>query len=409
MTMITLLGAVLCLGCGVIAGAVGRERSSDAGLERVSPVLTARHGTVSVERETYLMGTLLGAEVQAADRTAGLAAIERAFSRIRRLEDLLSTWRADTELSRLNKALVGEPVRASAELLGLLREARRWRDETGGTFDPGLGSLIDAWDMRGKGRRPSPDELERARAASGLDLFELDAARGTLRRTREASWIDSGAFGKGAALRSAREVLLGLGIRSALLDFGGQVLAIGAPEDGRDWSVAVAHPSRRQQPAAVIRLADASASTSGQSERAVQVDGCRLGHILDPRSGLPVPAWGSVTVVATDPLAADALSTALFVLGPEAALRWSRDRDEFGVLVLVETGGRLEAGWNEALAARGVELAPGVARLAAGHGRETDGPRSAAPSAPSCALPEAPFARGSHPLRADPPTAKEQG
>jgi FAD:protein FMN transferase len=407
--MISILGAVLFLWSGLIGSAAGREPSSQAGGTPVAASVAVRQGTVSVERETYLMGTLLRAEVQAADRAAGLAAIERAFARIAHLEDLLSTWREDAELSRLNRAPVGEPVPASAEILDLLREARRWRDETGGAFDPGLGALVDAWDMRGAGRRPSRAELASARAASGLDLFELDAARGTVRRAREASWIDSGAFGKGAGLRSARDVLLGLGIRSALLDFGGQVLAIGGSQGGSDWSAAVAHPSRRQQPVAAIRLADASASTSGQSERAVEVDGCRLGHILDPRSGLPVPAWGSVTVVAADPLAADALSTALFVLGSEAALRWARERDDVGVLVLVETADGLKAGWNGALAARGIELAPGVARLAALNDPGTSNAEGTFPAAPECALPGGRSAPESHPLRPDPPYPQERG
>jgi thiamine biosynthesis lipoprotein len=316
-----------------------------------------------VERETYLMGTLLHVEVEAPDRPSGLGAIESVFREVQRLDDLLSTWREDTELSHLNRAPVGQAVPASAEILGLLGQARRWRDETQGAFDPGLGSLIDAWDMRGEGRRPSPEELNLALAASGLDLFDLDVEGGTLRRTREGSWIDSGAFGKGAALRTARAALTGLGIRSALLDFGGQVLAMGGGQEGSGRSVAIAHPARRHEPAALIRLTDASASTSGQSERALEVDGCRLGHILDPRSGFPVPAWGSVTVVAADPLAADALSTALFVLGPEDALRWARDRPDVGVLVLVERDGRLQAGWNAALGAHVIELAPGVTRL----------------------------------------------
>jgi thiamine biosynthesis lipoprotein len=327
-----------------------------------SSVRVAASGKVSVERETYLMGTLLRAQVGASDREVGLAAIESAFATVARLEDLLSTWRDDTELSRLNHAPVGTSEAVSPALVALLAEVRRWRDDTDGAFDPGLGSLIDAWDMRGKGRIPSRAELESALSASGLSHFQLDPARGTLRRTRDGSWIDSGAFGKGAALRSARDVLEALGIRSALLDFGGQVLAIGDPDDPA-WTSAVAHPSRRQEPVALIRLSDASASTSGQSERAVEVHGCRLGHILDPRTGFPVPAWGSVTVVAADPLEADALSTGLFVLGPDAALRWARGRADVGVLVLVESDDEVAAGWNDALASRGIELAPGVRRL----------------------------------------------
>jgi thiamine biosynthesis lipoprotein len=320
---------------------------------------------VAVKREAYLMGTLLRASVEAPDRPAGLAALERAFAEVRRLEDLLSTWRPDTELARLNATPVGAPFAASTELVGLLQEARRWRDATEGAFDPGLGALIDAWDMRGPGRRPSPAELASARGATGLVLFEVDPSSGTVRRTRAGAWIDSGAFGKGAALRGARVVLEDAGVRSALLDFGGQVLAIGLSAGESGWSVAVAHPARRSQPAAVIRIADASASTSGQSERGVELEGCRVGHILDPRRGLPVPAWGSVTVVAADPLVADALSTGLFVLGPERALDWARDRSDVGVLVLAQKPDGLRAGWSGSLTADDVELAPDVVPLVA--------------------------------------------
>jgi thiamine biosynthesis lipoprotein len=106
-------------------------------------------------------------------------------------------------------------------------------------------------------------------------------------------------------------------VEQALLDFGGQVLAIG------DWAIPVADPRDRGRPAVTLQLRDASASTSAQSERGIEVDGQWFGHVLDPRSGRPVPPWGSVTVVHDDPLTADVLSTALFVMGPDDGLHWA--------------------------------------------------------------------------------------
>jgi thiamine biosynthesis lipoprotein len=324
------------------------------------------------------MGTLLRVEVEASDREAGIRAIEDTFAEVRRLEGMLSTWTAESELSHLNAAPSGEAFAVSPELLDLLAEADRWRRETEGAFDPAVGALVDAWDLRGRGRIPARAELDRARSASGLGLFELDAASGRVKRTREGAWIDSGGFGKGAALRSAARTLAAAGIRSALLDFGGQVLAVGAPWAEGSWPVAVAHPSRRAEPAAFLALADASASTSGQSERYVEVGGRRLGHILDPRTGAPAPAWGSVTVVASDPLAADALSTGLFVLGPRAALAWARDRSDVGVLVLLEGSNEVRAGWNRALARAGLELAAGVRPLPGDSPSAAESPRTPA-------------------------------
>jgi thiamine biosynthesis lipoprotein len=155
------------------------------------------------------------------------------------------------------------------------------------------------------------------------DVFELDPSASAVTRRDTLAWLDTGGFGKGAALREAGRLLRSRGVRSAILNFGGQVLALGQDERGAAWPVPVAHPSRRHEPAVRLLLRDRSVSTSSQSERGVTVNGRRLGHIVDPRSGEPVAPWGSVTVVAEDPVAADILSTALLVLGPDAALIWA--------------------------------------------------------------------------------------
>ncbi|HEV2148913.1 MAG TPA: FAD:protein FMN transferase, partial [Longimicrobiaceae bacterium] len=199
------------------------------------------------------------------------------------------------------------------------------------------------------GRRPGEAALRRARSASGWDRFEVDAMAGTVVRRDSLAWIDTGAFGKGAALRGVRRVLEREGVRAALFDFGGQLLAVGTPPGEGAWPVAVAHPARRREPFAELRLRDRSVSTSSASERWVEESGERLGHILDPRTGRPVPAWGSVTVVAEDAFAADAVSTALFVMGPEEGMRWAKERTDVGVLFLVERGGAVEARWNAGL------------------------------------------------------------
>lgn len=313
------------------------------------PAGDAAADTVWVEREAYLMGTTLRGRVLAPTRAAGLAALERAFAEVRRQEALLSSWRGDAELARVNGAPPGVPVRPTPELFALLAEARAWSDSTGAAFDPTVGALVDAWGLRGAGRRPAEAELRRAREASGWRRFALDAAAGTVVRRDSLAWIDTGGFGKGAALRGVERVLEREGTRAALFDFGGQVLAVGAPPGEAAWPVAAAHPARRQEPAAELRLRGRSASTSSASERWVEEGGERLGHVLDPRTGRPVPAWGSVTVVARDPLAADALSTALFVMGPEEGMRWARERQDVGVLFLVERGGVVEARWNAGL------------------------------------------------------------
>ena len=301
-----------------------------------------------VEREAYLMGTTLRVALAAPARADGIACIDGVFAGVRRLDAMLSTWRDDSEIARLNHAPVGRPVRLSPELFQLLSEAAGWSRATEGAFDPAVGALMDAWGLRGEGRIPSPAELARA-VRAGSAAFDWSRTSSSAVRRDSLAWLDTGGFGKGAALREARRVLAARGIRSALLNFGGQVLALGEDERGAAWRVPVAHPSRRLEPALQLEVRDRSVSTSAQSERAVTVGGRRLGHIVDPRSGRPVAAWGSVTVVAEDPVTADILSTALLVLGPEAALRWATPRSDVGVLVLIERDGRVLPRWNRAM------------------------------------------------------------
>jgi len=295
------------------------------------------------------MGTTLQVGVGVHNRAEGIEAIENAFKAVRRVDSLLSTWRDDSEIARLNHAAPGQAVRLTPDLYRLLREAAAWSRLTSGAFDPGIGSLVDAWDLRGKGVVPSAEALSAARAASGMIRFVFADGPGTVSRTDRAAWIDTGGFGKGVALREARRALRAHGIHSGILNFGGQVVVLGANRRGRDWIVPVAHPSRRTHPLAWLHLQDGSASTSSQSERFVTVGRRGIGHILDPRSGEPVSAWGSVTVIAEDPTVADVVSTALLVLGPEQGLRWARDRRDLGVLFLVEHDGRVERRWNAAL------------------------------------------------------------
>jgi thiamine biosynthesis lipoprotein len=295
------------------------------------------------------MGTTLRIGVHAPSRASGIAAIESAFGAVRVADSLLSTWRDDSELARLNQAPPGQPTPVSPPLARMLAEVERWSRATGDAFDPTVGALVDAWDLRGRGRVPSPAQLAEARERTGRRAFRVSADGRRLCRLVSGAWLDSGGFGKGAALAAARDSLAAHGITSALLDFGGQVFAVGADVGDRAWAVPVAHPSRRLEPVARLALRDRSASTSAQSERFVEVGGRRYGHILDPRTGRPVPAWGSVTVVAADPLVADILSTALLVLGPDTALAWARGRPEIGVMVLEERQGRVLPRWSPGL------------------------------------------------------------
>ncbi|HET6371741.1 MAG TPA: FAD:protein FMN transferase [Candidatus Polarisedimenticolia bacterium] len=303
----------------------------------ISPATDA---AAPVSRARYLMGTVcegvaLPPHPEGTDSEAeAAAALEAAFDEIARLERVLSDYRDDSELSRLNREGQAAPFRCTTDLFDLLQAAAGFSRDTQGAFDMTVGPLVAAWDLRGRGRVPDPAALASAREATGWDKLLLDSASGTVRFRVPGMRLDPGGIGKGYALDAAAGVLKRRGITRALLDFGGQILALGAPDGATAWEASIAHPLRRDLSAMSMALRDASISTSGNAEKGLVVEGRRLGHILDPRTGMPLATTASVSVVAPTAVEADALSTALLVMGPEAGLRWAATRPDLSVVFL---------------------------------------------------------------------------
>jgi thiamine biosynthesis lipoprotein len=300
----------------------------------------------SVSRARYLMGTVC--EIVAyGDPEAG--AIEAAFEEISRLEQVLSDYREDSELSRLNRAAGSGPVACSPDLYDFVSAAVGFSRETAGAFDITAGALIKVWDLRGRdGAASSAGVAEALMRVGWTRIGRNDPSRSL--DLPGGMKLDPGALGKGYALDAAAKVLRSRGVTAALLDFGGQILALDAPPGEDAWEVAVAHPMRRDEGAFALRLRNASIATSGNSERDLEVAGRALGHIVDPRSGVTVDDRGSATVIAVTGAEADAYSTALFVMGPGQGLRWAERRAGIAALFLETDGaGRLQVSSTRSL------------------------------------------------------------
>jgi FAD:protein FMN transferase len=284
-----------------------------------------------VERRLLAMGTSLELTVRAGSRSEALTASEAAVREVARVEALLTTWRGGGELDCVNHWRAGVPVSISPELYRLLRQVLGWQQRTRGAFDPAIGPLVKAWGLRGGGRIPAKAELDRAREASRPGAFRLSGRCCRLTRSADASLFEEGAWGKGYALDRARQVLEGMGIDGALVDLGGQLLALGRPPEGQKGSAGIADPRERARPVVRVRFDTGSLSTSGDSERSLEVSGQQVGHLLDPRTGRPAADFGSATVWSPSALAADVLSTAMFVLGPEEGMNLSEHLARAGI------------------------------------------------------------------------------
>jgi thiamine biosynthesis lipoprotein len=271
--------------------------------------LTVPSWAAEASRSVYAMGTRLTLRAEGPDEAALRAALEQAVRECERIEAAGSTWRADSLFSRLNAA-GGERVTLGDEWVTVLSRALDWSRRTGGAFDPVLGALVKAWDLRHGGREPGAEALAAARTASGAGLLSLEPKTATARLADPRAGLEEGGFLKGYALERMADILRQAGATAGVLDFGGHLLVFGAAR-----VASVAAPGDRERAAFELRLENASLSTSGTSERGR--------HILDPRTGERCPAWGSVSVVAEDAFDADVLSTALYVLGPVEGRAWA--------------------------------------------------------------------------------------
>ena len=306
------VAAVAALGLSVPPGHVGgRPAGAGSGLQ---PVV----------REVYLMGTRATLVTFDASRVQALKRLDQLLAALEQTEQELSTWRPESVMSRLNRQPPGVPFTLPHATCAAMQEVFRWHEATGGVFDPTVGRLLEAWKVGDGGRLPDAREIEAARHNTGLQYLQLNPQSCQIARSRDVQ-IDTGGFGKGDALD--RAAAAADGGHPWLIDLGGQVMVDGSPPESQGWEVFIAHPQRRDEPLFALRLADGSLSTSSGSERDVVVRGVRVGHILDPRTGRPAPFSGSVTVWHQTGLAADILSTALYVMGPEQGLAWADAHD----------------------------------------------------------------------------------
>lgn len=280
------------------------------------------HGDGWATFETEVMATALRVTVPAEPPGIGAeAAAESVFEIFRRVDAEMSEWKESSPLSEVNRRAGGEAVVVPAELRRVIRRGLEIGELSGGAFDVTWAALWGLWDFRAPDPEvPAAEEIARRARLVDYRRVEIDDGAGTVRLPEAGMMIGLGGIAKGYALAESAAALRERGLESFLLVTGGQVHAAGR-RGHRPWRVGVRDPRGGPEDSfAKLELNGASASTSGDYESYFIEDGVRYHHILDPRTGRPARGLRSATVVSADAVLADALSTGIFVLGPEEGL-----------------------------------------------------------------------------------------
>ena len=265
---------------------------------------------------------------------------------LERIEDRMSHYRPESELSRFNRARTTGPRPMSAETLGVIAEALAMSRVSGGAFDVTVGPLVDAWGFGPPGRAPTApgeESLAALRARVGSGLLEIDLAASTLRKRRPDVVLDLSAIAKGYAVDAVASLLAERGLGDHLVEIGGELRAGGGNEQGEPWRAAVERPAPGA-PAAqrIVSLANAALATSGDYRNFYELDGARVSHTVDPRTGRPVThGLLSVSVIAERCSLADARSTALNVLGADEGYALAVAQGWAALFVTDDGAGRL--------------------------------------------------------------------
>jgi len=264
------------------------------------------------------MGTLARIVVVATDEPHARRAIERAAGAVRSVAASMSTYRPESEISILNRNGANAEIPLSENVVHVLERSVQFCELTGGAFDVTYAPLRSLWRRaEERGVTPTDEEISAVRARVGSKLMRL--SRSSCLFGTPGMAVDLGGIAKGFAIDLACEALRAEGIDGALVDIGGDMRTLGRRPGGEAWKVLVNDPTPGENPPLILLLADRAVATSGDYQRFFTIDGQRFSHIVDPRTGRPVESIPSATVIARDALTADALATAISVLGPGAA------------------------------------------------------------------------------------------
>jgi thiamine biosynthesis lipoprotein len=274
-----------------------------------------------------VMGTFARVVAVAADAKVADKAIEAALAEIERVDKLMSDYKSDSEISQVNKDGFNRAVPVSEPTFEVLQRSIEFSKLTGGAFDITIGPLVDLWrSAKKKGVTPSQEEIAQAKSRVGFENLILNGKDRTVKFAVASMRLDLGGIAKGYAVDKAIEAMQQAGAIGGMVDIGGDIRCFGKPPKGRSkWSIALQNPNVNKNTdesdlLLVLKLDNAAVATSGDYQQFVLIEGKRYSHIINRRTGTSAEGLSSVTIITDSATDADALATAVSVMGVEKGL-----------------------------------------------------------------------------------------
>jgi len=245
-----------------------------------------------------------------------------AINEVGRIEKLISSWDTASETSLINKNAGIKPVKVSKELIELIERCIKVSELSNGYFDISFASIDKIWKFDGsKVDIPSDEEIAESIKNINYKNIIIDKVAQTVFLKEKGMKIGFGAIGKGYAADKAKEIMISHGIKSGVVNAGGDLISWGTKVNGQPWTIGIADPANKEDVICWLNVSDIAVVTSGNYEKFVEINGKRYCHIINPKTGWPVSGLSSVTVLCNNAELSDALATTIFVLGKDDGLK----------------------------------------------------------------------------------------
>jgi len=290
-------------------------------------------------RLVTLMGSKFEITLVDKDSLSAEKNIDKSIDEIRRIENLISEWKPETQISEVNRNAGIKPVKVDPEVFALTEKGIYFSKLTDGAFDISIVAMDKIWKFDDSmNELPSEESIKNSVKNVGYQNIILDKTNSTIFLKNKGMKIGFGSIGKGYAADKTRELMKSFGVKAGIINASGDISTWGTQSDGKPWAIGINNPFKDDKIAAVLYLKENAVTTSGSYEKYAEIHGKRYSHIMNPKTGYPSTGLTSVTVIGPNATMANGFSTSIMVLGKKEGLKLIKKFPDYQYLIIEDSG-----------------------------------------------------------------------